>query len=329
MARSPAGALCGLLFPARGICPVRPFPSLLELRGGMSSLEHLAQTAAWPSALQAKWQRLLREIGSWSGCVVAFSGGVDSATVAAVAHALLGSQAVAVTGRSASVSDYQARLAAEVARKIGIRHLWLETREMESASYRANAPDRCYHCKHELYTQLLSLARKLNLPVVANGANADDAGDYRPGMLAAGEFQVRSPLLECEITKQEVRQLARALQLPVWNEPASPCLSSRVAYGLEVTPERLQRIERAEAFLRSRGFWPARVRLHPGELARVEVPREQLCRLLEPTLREELAQELRRLGFRFLTLDLEGLRSGNLNQLVPLLSLPSSQADSD
>ncbi len=295
----------------------------------MASLEQLPQAAHWPETLQAKWHRLLQLVGSWPGCLVAFSGGVDSATVAAVAQGVLGSRAVAVTGRSASLSQYQANLARDVARRIGIRHLWLDTQEVDSPQYRANAPDRCYHCKRELYARMAQLARELNLPVLANGTNADDAGDYRPGLQAAEQFQVRSPLLECGITKDEVRRLARALDLPVWDEPASPCLSSRVAYGLEVTPERLRRIEQAEALLRARGFWPVRVRVHPGELARVEVPLEQLPRLLEPKLRQELAQELRRLGFRFLTFDLEGLRSGNLNQLVPLLAVPSRNADSD
>ncbi len=294
----------------------------------MRPLEQLASDS-WPRELQAKWRQLLELVGSWSGCLVAFSGGVDSATVAAVAWGLLGSRAVAATGRSPSLSQYQRHLATEVAQHIGIHHLWVETSEVESASYRANAPDRCYHCKRELYGKLLPLARELGLPVVANGANADDAGDYRPGMQAAEEFQVRSPLLECGITKPEVRLLAQAMQLPVWDEPASPCLSSRVAYGLEVTPERLSRIEQAEAFLRARGFWPVRVRLHPGELARVEVPLEQLPRLLEAPLRKELVEELGRLGFRFLTVDLQGLRSGSLNQLVPLLSLPSPSGDSD
>ncbi len=295
----------------------------------MASLEQLPQAAHWPETLQAKWHRLLQLVGSWPGCLVAFSGGVDSATVAAVAQGVLGSRAVAVTGRSASLSQYQANLAQDVARRIGIRHLWLDTQEVDSPQYRANAPDRCYHCKRELYARMAQLARELNLPVLANGTNADDAGDYRPGLQAAEQFQVRSPLLECGITKDEVRRLARALDLPVWDEPASPCLSSRVAYGLEVTPERLRRIEQAESLLRARGFWPVRVRVHPGELARVEVPLEQLPRLLEPKLRQELAQELRRLGFRFLTFDLEGLRSGNLNQLVPLLAVPSRNADSD
>ncbi len=292
----------------------------------MSSLEPNPQ---WSSELAQKWQRLLQRMRHYGGCVVAFSGGVDSATVAAVAYRVLGSRAVAVTAQSESLSQYQRQLAAQVAQQIGIRHLWIDTQEVQDPRYQANTSQRCYYCKSELYAHLTQLAKQWNLPVVVNGTNADDQGDWRPGLQAAEQFGVKSPLLECGIGKREVRQMARWLGLSVWDEPASPCLSSRVAYHVEVTPERLRRIEQAEAFLRSRGFHPVRVRLHPGELARVEVPPEFLPRLISSPLREELAQHFRQLGFAFVTVDVEGLRSGSLNQLVPLLSKPSSPSGSD
>jgi uncharacterized protein len=181
-----------------------------------------------------------------------------------------------------------------------------------------NAPDRCYHCKTELYEQIEGLLPNLGAGVIVNGANADDAGDYRPGMRAAGEHRVRSPLAECGLTKAEVRELAAAWELPVWDKPASPCLSSRVAYGQDVTPQRLAMIDRAEQFLRQHGFRICRVRYHEGDLARVEVPREETVRLCNSPLREELEAELKRLGFRLVTIDLSGFRSGSLNELIQI-----------
>lgn len=266
----------------------------------------------------AKRSALLANIAAHGSCAVAYSGGVDSAVVAKAAYEALGDKAVAVTGASASLAAGELEQAEEIARLIGIRHQVIRTDEFSQESYLRNAPDRCYHCKTELYTQLERVLPELGIRVILNGANADDAGDYRPGMTAAAEHAVHSPLAECGITKAEVRELAAAWSLPVWDKPASPCLSSRVAYGEEVTPERLAMVDAAEQFLRSKGLKVCRVRYHRGDLARIEVPADELQPLCEPATRRELAAELRRLGFKFVTIDLEGFRSGSLNQLLQI-----------
>jgi uncharacterized protein len=261
---------------------------------------------------------LLARISALESCAVAFSGGVDSAVVAKAAQLALGERAVAVTGASASLASGELDEAREVARLIGIRHVEVDTHELASPEYARNAPDRCYHCKSELYTQISAILPQLGVSAIVNGANADDLGDYRPGMAAAAERRIHSPLAECGITKAQVRELAAAWNLPVWDKPATPCLSSRIAYGEAVTPERLAMIDGAEQFLHAAGLRNCRVRFHGGDLARIEVSLAELPRLVEPQLRRELAAELRRLGFKFVTLDLEGFRSGSLNQLVQI-----------
>lgn len=273
------------------------------------------------SDLSAKKSRLLELLGSYQSCAVAMSAGVDSAVVAKAAQLALGEQALAVTAHSPSLAEGELDQARELARLIGIRHEVIETNEFANPDYVRNAPDRCYHCKSELYTQLDHLAEQFAVAVAVNGANADDLQDYRPGMRAAGEHQVLSPLAECGITKAEVRQLAAEWDLPVWDKPATPCLSSRIAYGEAVTPERLKMIDRAEQFLRRRGLRTVRVRYHQGDLARLEVPLEAAAQLCEPETRTALVAELKQLGFKFVTLDLEGFRSGSLNTLVPLAVL--------
>lgn len=269
-----------------------------------------------PPDLAAKRDRLLETLRGYGSCAVAFSGGVDSAVVAQAAQLALGERAVAVTGTSASLAEGELAAAQELARQIGIRHEVISTDEFASADYQRNAPDRCFHCKTELYTRLEGMLASIGMSVIANGANWDDRGDHRPGMSAASEHAVRSPLLDCQITKDEVRRLAAAWRLPVWDKPASPCLSSRVAYGEAVTPERVAMIDRAEQFLRRHGLRELRVRYHGGDLARLEVPLSELPRLADPPLREALVAELRSLGFKYVTLDLEGFRSGSLNQVI-------------
>ena len=270
------------------------------------------------TSLIATRDRLLALIKSWDSCAVAFSGGVDSAVVAKAARVALGDGAIAVTGVSPSLADGELDGAKELAAIIGIRHEVVRTDEFESEEYTRNVSDRCYHCKTELYSQLDELIRRFNVAVIANGANVDDLGDYRPGMRAASEHQVQSPLAECGITKDEVRALAQHWKLPAWDKPAAPCLSSRVAYGEEVTPERLRMIDAAEAYLRSLGMREVRVRYHRGDLARVEVPAELISQLLDDDARLALVQHFEQLGFKFVTIDLVGFRSGSLNALVQL-----------
>lgn len=268
-----------------------------------------------PATLAEKCDALLARLVELESCAVAFSGGVDSAVVAKAAHLALGSKAIAVTGVSASLAEGELEEARRVADLIGIRHVVLDTQEFANTAYRRNAPDRCYHCKTELYTQMGGLTERLGVAAIVNGANADDRGDWRPGMKAATEHEVLSPLAECELTKAEVRQLAALWKLPVADKPAAPCLSSRIAYGEEVTPERLHMIDQAEQLLRGLGLREVRVRYHRGDLARLEVPAAALPALCSEATRLMLVERLRELGFKFITLDLEGFRSGSLNAL--------------
>ncbi len=265
-----------------------------------------------------KQQQLLEYLAEVPSCMVAFSGGVDSAVVAKAAQLALGERAIAVTGVSASLAAGELAAAERIATAIGIRHETLSTHEMADSGYLQNEPTRCWHCKTELYGQMRRLADKLGIAVIANGTNVDDLGDFRPGLQAAEEHGVVSPLVECGINKQGVRELAQAWGLEVWDKPASPCLSSRVVYGLEITPERLRRIDAAEAFLREQGFSSVRVRCHQDELARLEVDAAEVARMAEPRQRQAITNHLRELGFRYITVDLEGFRSGSFTQLVRL-----------
>lgn len=268
--------------------------------------------------LAAKRDRLLAVLADLPGAAVAFSGGIDSTVVVKAAFLALGGRAVAVTADSPSVPRSELAEARELAGLIGIRHVVVPTEEFDNPDYQKNDGTRCYYCKTELYSTVERLLPTLGVSVVVSGANLDDRGDYRPGLLAAAEHAVRHPLQEAGFTKADVRALARAWGLPTWDKPAAPCLSSRLAPGLTVTPERTRRVEEAEAFLRSRGLRECRVRYHEGDLARVEVPLAELAALAAEPVRGELARELRRLGFKFVTLDLDGFRSGSLNDLVPL-----------
>ena len=271
--------------------------------------------------LAAKRDRLLALLSNYGSCAVAYSGGVDSAVVAKAAHVALGERAIAVTGTSASLAEGELEQAERLAREIGIRHERLPTEELSSAVYTANAPDRCFHCKTELYTRLDGLAERLDVAVVANGTNADDLGDYRPGLAAAAEHGVRSPLAECGITKAEIRALAAAWGLAVADKPASPCLSSRIAYGQQVTPERLRMIDRAEQLVRSLGVRVCRVRYHADDAARIEVPVESIDRLRESATWATLENDLRQLGFQSVWLDPAGYRSGSLNEALDVHQL--------
>ncbi len=261
--------------------------------------------------------RLVALIAELPSCLVAFSGGVDSAVVAKAAFLALGEKAVAVTGVSASLARGELETAERIAQAIGIRHETVATDEFSQGGYLDNQPNRCWHCKTELYERLQSLGSELGIHHILNGANVDDTGDFRPGMKAAAEHRVRSPLVECGLDKRAVRQIAQAWNLEVWDKPATPCLSSRVVYGLSITPERLARIDAAEQLLRQLGLESVRVRYHHDDLARLEVPLAELPTLCEEAIRSTLTLRLRELGFRYITIDLEGFRSGSFQQLIP------------
>lgn len=268
--------------------------------------------------LEAKRKRLLDMLRALRRVVVAYSGGIDSTVVAKAAFLALGDQAVAVTADSPSVPRAEIEEAKAIARRIGIEHRIVATAEFANPDYVKNDGTRCYFCKAELYRQIEGLLPSLQCDIICSGANLDDRGDYRPGLIAAAEHKVRHPLQEAGFTKADVRALALAWDLPTWDKPASPCLSSRIAPGVEATPERTARIEAAEAYLRTLGYREFRVRLHEGELARVEVPPDDLARLTDPRVLADLVRYLKGLGFRYVTLDLEGFRSGSLNELIPL-----------
>ena len=268
--------------------------------------------------LVAKRDKLLGILADLPGVAVAFSGGIDSTVVARAAALVLGEKAVAVTADSPSVPRSELSAAIDLAVVIGIRHVVVPTSEFDNPDYLKNDGTRCYYCKSELYSRVEAILPELGVPVLASGANLDDQGDYRPGLMAAAEHAVRHPLQEAGFTKADVRAIARHWGLPTWDKPAAPCLSSRLAPGLAVTPERTRRVEDAEAYLRGLGLRDCRVRYHEGDLARVEVSLADVAKLAAEPTRGELTREFHRLGFKFVTLDLDGFRSGSLNDLVPL-----------
>lgn len=277
---------------------------------GEGSAGNLVETG-----LGEKEQKLFEILRQMERTIIAFSGGVDSSYLAYVAHAALGRNALAITALSPSVPERQKQEALDFARRFGLNHRVIETGEVDKEEYRKNPPNRCYFCKTELYEKLQALALQLGIPWIADGTNLDDLGDYRPGRQAAAEYNVRSPLAEAGMTKQDIRQLSRRAGLPTWDRPASPCLSSRFAYGIEITREKLQVVERGEELLRALGFRQFRVRYH-GELVRLEFAGNELLRALDPEMARTLAKEFKKLGFKYITLDLEGYRSGAMNEVL-------------
>ncbi len=284
---------------------------MIRLRNLIRGTEPLAPGL---EAREAALDRILRDLPS---VIVAYSGGVDSAYLAYAAQKALGDAALAVTADSPSYPERHRALAIRIAREFGLNHEFIRTDEMARPEYRANPANRCYYCKHELYTHLTAIARERGIPVVADGSNADDRGDYRPGRQAAREFGVRSPLDEIGFTKDEIRELSRRAGLPTWDEPASACLSSRIPYFSEVTDEKLRMIEQAENALRDLGFRVCRVR-HHDSLARIELGAGEMARALEPEVAGEIDRALRALGYAHVTIDVRGYRLGSLNDALKL-----------
>ncbi|HMU33427.1 MAG TPA: ATP-dependent sacrificial sulfur transferase LarE [Pyrinomonadaceae bacterium] len=277
----------------------------------MIALPEIVATAAAQCTTADKERSLRSLMRKLQRVLVAYSGGVDSSYLAKIATEELGTDSICAIGLSPSVSEFQRDNAVRVARANGFNIVMLDTNELADPEYLANKGDRCYFCKTELYSKLTKVAVELNCAVL-DGTNADDIGDHRPGRIAAKEQKVQSPLAEIGFTKAEIRELSRKAGLTTWDQPASPCLSSRIAVGVPVTLKRLSRIERAEDFLRNMGFREFRVRVH-GELARIEVAPSELSNAHDLAVSAKIARKLKELGFKFVTLDLEGFRSGSLN----------------
>jgi uncharacterized protein len=268
-------------------------------------------------AAAQKQERLLESLRSLDSLLIAFSGGADSAYLAWAAHKVMADRALSVTALSASFSRHDREQAEKFVRATGIHHEFIETHEFENALYVANNADRCYHCKDELFDRMESLASARKFNAIAYGINADDTHDFRPGHRAAHEHHVLTPLLDATLAKSEIRMLSQRAGLATWDRPASACLSSRVPYGTAVTPDLMEKIDRAESILRDLGFRQFRVRAH-GELARIELASEEMSRGLEPAMTRQIVAGVKQAGFPIVTIDLEGYRQGSLNSLLKI-----------
>jgi pyridinium-3,5-biscarboxylic acid mononucleotide sulfurtransferase len=282
----------------------------------VATLVNLASGAKFDAAaLVEKEQKLFENLAAMRRVIVAYSGGTDSAYLAWAARRVLGDDAIAVTADSPSIPESHKRDAEAFARECGIRHEYIQTNEFENPDYVKNAPDRCFHCKDELFTCLDAIARERGVEHIIYGVNVDDLGDYRPGQGAAKLHQAKAPLVDAGLTKAEIRELSRIAGLSTWDRPASACLSSRIPYGTPVTPETVKTVERGEDAIRALGFRQFRVRFH-GELVRIEVAKDELARALTPEMAQAFVAIFKPLGFHYVTIDLEGYRQGSLNSVL-------------
>jgi len=281
----------------------------------MASLVNLSAPQLDAASLNAKQEKLFAKLASMKRVIVAYSGGTDSAYLAWAAHRVLGDQAVAITADSASIPESHKRDAEAFAAECGFRHEYIETREFENPDYVKNAPDRCFHCKDELFTQLAAVGESRGIEHIVYGVNVDDLGDYRPGQRAAKLHEVEAPLVDAGLTKAEIRELSRAANLSSWDRPASACLSSRIPYGTPVTKENVKTVEVGEEAIRALGFRQFRVRFH-GELVRIEIAKDELERALTPEMSQAFVAIFKPLGFHYVTIDLEGYRQGSLNAVL-------------
>jgi uncharacterized protein len=286
-----------------------------DYTGTMATLVNLGTPKLDPELLRAKQQDLLARLKEMRRVIVAYSGGTDSAYLAWAANEALGENAVAITADSASIPDSHKRDAEDFARQCGFRHEYIETHEFDNPDYVRNAPDRCFHCKDELFKCLEHVGRDRGIEHILYGVNIDDLGDYRPGQSAAKTHDVKAPLVDAGLTKAEIRELSRLAGLSTWDRPASACLSSRIPYGTPVTPETVKTVEVGEEAIRDLGFRQFRVRFH-GELVRLEIAKEELARALTTEMAERFTAIFKPLGFHYVTIDLEGYRQGSLNAVL-------------